>query len=491
LAGAYNNKGNAHLAEGNHSAAIASLEKVIALEPDHARAHNNLGNALLDAGQADQATVAYTKSLELSPGQPRVHSNLIYCSQYDPNITAETLIARHIEWDQAHGALLKGSWENHANAPREKTKNKQPLRIGFVSADLGKHPVGYFLISLLENLSAKEFTITCYSDRAQEDELSDRIRSASHKWVKCVGNTDDRLASKIRSDSIDMLFELSGHTKANRLSLFAHKPAPVQITWGIGYPGLTGMTAVDVILTDQHHITAAEEALFNEQVAIMPQGVSSYEPPHYAPDIGPLPFDENTFITFGSFNQTRKVNASVIGVWVEILKAVPNSKLLVKYIGMDSDINRRRIEAGLKAGGINPARVTCEGGAPHAEFLASYNKVDIVLDTFPYSGGMTTCEALWMGAPVITYPGATIASRHATSHLSGVGLPDLIATDKTGYIKIATKLAANTQYLRELRASLRTQMANSPLCDGPASAQDFTALIKEIWAERCQGDRRV
>ena len=486
LADAYNNEGNAHLAEGNHSAAIASLEKAIALEPDHARAYNNLGNALLDTGQADKATLAYTKSLELSPGQPSVHSNLIYSSLYDPNITAEALISRHIEWDQEHGALLKDSWQNHANAPRKKDKNKQPLRIGFVSADFGKHPVGYFLVSLLENLSAKDFTITCYSDRAQEDELSARIRSASHKWVNCFGNTDDKLASKIRSDSIDMLFELSGHTKANRLSLFAHKPAPVQITWGIGYPGLTGIAAVDVILTDQHHITAAEEALFNEQVAIMPQGVSSYEPPDYAPNIGPLPFDENSFITFGSFNQSRKINASVIGVWAEVLKAVPSSKLLVKYAGLDNDINRERIETGLKAGGINPARVTCEGGAPHAEFVESYNKVDIALDTFPYSGGITTCEALWMGVPVITYPGAIIASRHATSHLFGVGLPELIATDKTEYIKIATKLAANTEYLRELRASLRIQMASSPLCDGLASAQDFTSLLKEIWAERCQ-----
>ena len=481
---AYNNLGNALLAEGNLSEAIEALQKATTLQPNHARAHNNLGNALLDAGRPGQAVQAYLRSLEIDPEQPRTHSNLLYCYQYDIDISASQLIDHHFDWDKSHAQSAALSHQKHAN---KRTPNRR-LRLGFVSPDFGRHPVGYFLIKLLENLDDSQFETICYADRPDNgtsDDLADRLRSSSTSWVNCYKYSDDKLADKIRGDKIDILFELSGHTKGNRLSLFALKPAPVQISWGIGYPGSTGLSAIDILLTDNHHVTPTENELFHERVVQMPDGVASYEPPAYAPPVSSLPVDSNGTITFGSFNQSRKINDAVLDSWAKILGAVADSRLLLKYTGLDDPANIARIEKAMTAHDVDPNRVISEGGEPHEVFLERYNAVDIGLDTFPYSGGITTCEALWMGVPVITFPGAIIASRHATSHLSTIGLTDMIAPDLDGYFELASQLAQDPDRLREIRAQLRDQMASSPLCDGPKFAQNFGRIMTEIWVNWC------
>tara|TARA_B100000315_G_scaffold256257_1_gene301744 strand:- start:320 stop:2386 length:2067 start_codon:yes stop_codon:yes gene_type:complete len=474
---AYNNLGNAYMEEGKLSAAIKAFEKAIKLQPDNARMFNNLGNALLDSGAPEKARDAYQKSVDLAPNQPRTHSNLLYCYQYDPGMTAGQLNEVHLKWEQAHGAQFKSAWPAHNY---DQSPNRR-LRLGFASPDFGRHPVGFFLIKLLENIEPEKFEVYCYSDRLKKDEMTDRLAGAAHKWRDSFNLDDDALAAKIRTDKIDILFELSGHTKANRLSMHALKPAPVQISWGIGYPGTTGLSAIDVLLTDVHHVDPAEDDLYRENVVRLAGSISCYEPPGYAPDVGDLPASQNGYVTFGSFNQSRKITAQMLAAWAQILTSVPASRLLVKYSGLDDEINVKRIENAFAAEGIEPDRVLIEGGAAHEDFLARYNAVDIALDTCPYSGGITTCEALWMGVPVVTLPGSTSASRHACSHLSTVGMTEFIAEDLPDYIKIAAELAQDLTRLGDIRQGLRDRVATSPLCDGAGFAEQFGAAMKDIW----------
>ena len=477
---AYNNLGNAYMERGQLSAAIEEFEKAIERRPDNARIFNNLGNALLDSGEPEKARNAYQKSVELAPGQPRTHSNLLYCLQYDPGVTVGQLNEHHLTWDQVHGASHKAHW------PAHKTSKKpgRRLRLGFASPDFGRHPVGFFLIKLLENIAAKDFNIYGYSDRFNKDDITSRLAAATSQWRDSFNLTDDELAAKIRADKIDILFELSGHTKGNRLSMHAQKPAPVQISWGIGYPGTTGLSAIDILLTDTYHVDPAEDVLYPENIIRLPDGISCYAPPSYAPGAGGLPARQNGYVTFGSFNQSRKITAAVLATWASILAVVPDSRLLLKYSGLDDEINVTRIARAFADKGIDPDRIMIEGGATHEDFLARYNAVDIALDTFPYSGGITTCEALWMGVPVVTLPGSTSASRHASSHLSTVGLTEFIAGDLPAYIKIASGLAADFSELEKLHQSLRDRLAASPLCDGADFARQFGTAMKDIWQNR-------
>ncbi len=476
-ADAYNNLGNAYVEEGHLSAAIEAFEKAIELQPDNARMFNNLGNALLDSGQPEKARKAYQKSVELAPNQPRTHSNLLYCYQYDPGVKASQLNELHLAWDQVHGAPYKENWPDYK-------VNKNPgrrLRLGFASADFARHPVGFFLFSLLLNIDSKEFEIFCYSDRLNKDAMTDRLAAATPNWRDSFNLTDDELAVKIRRDKIDILFELSGHTKGNRLSMHAQKPAPVQISWGIGYPGTTGLSAIDVLLTDEHHVDPAEDGLYPEKVIRLPDGISCYAPPDYAPAVGGLPASQNGYVTFGSFSQSRKITDEVLATWADILGAVSDSRLLLKYSGLDDEINISRINGAFADQGVSADRIVIEGGTRHEEFLARYNAVDIALDTFPYSGGITTCEALWMGVPVVTWPGSTSASRHASSHLSTVGMTYFIAQDLPAYVKIATDLAEDLAELETLRLGLRERVAASPLTDGAGFARQFGGAMKDIW----------
>jgi protein O-GlcNAc transferase len=474
---AYNNLGNAYVEEGQLSAAIEGFEKAIELQPDNARMFNNLGNALLDSGEPKKAREAYQKSVDLAPEQPRTHSNLLYCYQYDPHITAHLLNDYHRAWDKNHGAPQKAKWPSH----KISKNSDRRLRLGFASPDFGRHPVGFFLIKLLENIEAKDFEIYCYSDRLNKDDMTNRLAGASRQWQDSFNLDDDALAAKIRSDKIDILFELSGHTKGNRLSMHAQKPAPVQISWGIGYPGTTGLSTIDILLTDVYHVAPAEDDLYPEKVVRLPAGLSCYEPPSYAPAVGELPANQNGYVTFGSFSQSRKITGEVLAAWASILAAVPDSRILLKYSGLDDEFNIKRIESAFAGEGIKPDRIIIEGGAPHKEFLARYNAVDIGLDTFPYSGGITTCEALWMGVHVVTLPGTTSASRHASSHLSTVGLTKYIAGDLPAYVNIATELAKDLSELKMLRQGLRDRVAGSPLCDGAAFARQFGAAMRDIW----------
>ncbi len=463
--------------------AVASHRRAVAEDPGNAGGYGNLGTALVEIGELDEGVACYRQALAIDPDLPEAHSNLLFAELYRPGHSHRSLARLHAEWDDAFGKGQRDAWPRHPNAALPDKR----LRIGWVSPNFGRHPVGYFIIPVLENLPKSEFEMFAYNDR-RADDLTQRIKATMDVWHDVRGIPDDELTETIRADGIDILIDLAGHTGTNRLPVFARKPAPVQVAWA-GYAATTGLTAIDYLISDRHSTREGEEEYYSETVVRMPDGWLCYEPPDYAPDVGPLPCLETGFVTFGSFNNPVKINDGVIAMWADILAAVPSSRLMLKYRGMTSETNRQRLAAGLASRGIDAARLLLEDQANHADLLASYNRVDIALDPFPYSGGLTTLEALWMGVPVITMAGDTFASRHSVSHLSTVGLPEFIAGDGDGYLRRAADLANDPERLARLRMDLRDRVAMSPVCDGGKFAAAFADILRDIWRAWCESPR--
>ena len=476
---AHNNLGNVYNDLGSWDEALASYNKAISIKPDYAGAYNNLGSVYKNLGNWVEALASYNKAISIKPDYALAHSSLLFSEQYRPGHSAKSLFELHCKWDERHGQNFRLDWPIHGNVPEPERK----LRIGFVSPDLGRHPVGYFTVLLLENLSGHKIETICYSDRIGDD-LTKRIKSAANVWRDTHNVFDEDLSQIITSDEIDILIDLSGHSANNRLLVFARKPAPVQVTWA-GYVGTTGLSAMDYLVSDMYSTREEEEPYYREKIIRMPDGWLCYEPPDFAPNVGPLPSNRNGSITFCSFNNPAKINEEVVSVWARILDGVVNSRLLIKYKGIDSKACIERLTAMFEAKGINQTRLVLEGPSPHAELLGRYNDVDIALDPFPYSGGLTTYEALWMGVPVITVPGETFASRHSQSHLSTIGLPELVARNRDDYVKLAVELANDGDRLTSLRANLRETMASSPICDGENFAAGFATIMREIWRNWC------
>jgi predicted O-linked N-acetylglucosamine transferase (SPINDLY family) len=400
--------------------------------------------------------------------------------QYRPDVTLGSLARDHATWDEQHAAPLRAEWKPWA----DDRDPKRPLRLGFVSADLRRHPVGYFLVPFLENLDRSRFAVVCYSGRAVRDDLTDRLGVASNVWHDVARMSDNELAECIRADRIDILFDLAGHTAGNRLLVFARRPAPLQMSW-IGYPGTNGLDAIDYLIADRFHVPPGAEVHYRERVLRLPEGYVCLDPPAEAPAVGPLPALERGFVTSGSFNNVAKITPEVIARWAGIVRGATGSRLLLVTPALDDRSTRERIAAAFVAAGVDPARLELRGALPRAELQAAYNTIDLALDPFPYSGGLTTCEALWMGVPVVTCPGETFAGRHSLSHLSNIGLSATVNLDLNTYVARALELACDLPQLVALRSGLRAQMAPSPLCDGPRFAQHLMALLRQVWRERC------
>ncbi len=466
---------------GKLDESVASHRIAVASKPDDAIELCNLGVALAEIGELDEAATAYRQALDIEPAFSEAHSNLLFVELYRPGHSTESLYELHAGWDKAHGQAYRSSWPDHENTPDPDRR----LRIGLVSPNLGRHPVGYFLAPMLENLSKAAFETVAYSDH-RGDDLTVRLKSATDLWRDVRGVSHDDLMAMVEEDSIDILLDLAGHTGRNRMRVFARKPAPVQVAWA-GYAGTTGLSAIDYLISDRYSTGQTEDKFYSETVVRMPDGWLCYEPPDYAPDIGPPPREENGYVTFGSFNNAIKINTDVIMLWADILAAVPNARLLLKYRGMTSQTNRDRIHAGVASRGVDVSRIALEDTSPHTEFIGGYNRVDVALDTFPYAGGLTTLEALWMGVPVVTLPGDTFASRHSLSHLSTIGLPELVAESAADYVDIAVNLANDIDRLRDLRQDLRGMMRGSPSLDGKAFADGFSEILRNIWRDWCAG----
>jgi predicted O-linked N-acetylglucosamine transferase (SPINDLY family) len=472
---AANNLGTALQEQGDLDAATACFEQALQQNPHYATAWNNLGTAFKDQGYIDRAIDCFQRALSHQPDYTAAHSNLLFTLHYRDGIRRGELAEAHARFHEQHAATLATA----TRPPVAARQPDQPLRLGFVSPDLAAHPVGLFLIRALENLDRQQFQVVCYSDRLLADAITRRFQAVAHAWRDVCGVPDEQLAEQIRADRVDMLFDLSGHTARNRMLVFARRPAPIQITW-LGYVGTTGLQAMDYLLADRHEIPPDAEPDYREKVLRLPDGYVCFDPPSDAPPVSPLPALTAGHVTLGSFNNPAKLTPAVVATWSEILARLPDARLLLRYRGLDSRAAQSRLRELFARHGIDARRVELSGRAAPLELLAYYAQLDLALDPFTYSGGLTTCEALWMGVPVITCPGETFASRHAFSHLTTVGLTEAIARDRSDYVERVVALAHDLPRLSALRVHLRAQVAASPLCDGKRFAANLARLLRGI-----------
>jgi protein O-GlcNAc transferase len=476
---AYNNLGYLLNDLNRLEEAVDAYEAALAADPTFADALSNLGNACREQGQLDEATQYYEQALEVQPAFSKAHSNMLLTAHARTDHSAAAILALHKNWDARHGAPLRAAWHAHDNSRDPERR----LKVGLVSADLGAHPVGYFTIGFVEHRESEEIELSCYCSRPS-DAMTARFVAAADHWIDTRDMSDEDLAARVREDRIDVLFDLSGHTTNDRLMTFARKPAPVQISWS-GYPGTTGLAAMDYLISDPHHTGDDDDVCHVEKLIRLPDSFICYAPPEDTPAVGPLPYQENGFITFGCFSNPAKINEVLLARWANIMSEVPESRLVMKYQHLDAATNQHRIRGFLEARGIDGNRIDIAGRQMPQELMAAYNDIDIALDTYPYSGGATTCEALWMGVPVLTVPGGTFASRHAFSLLSGAGLKEFIADDEDELIAMTIALANDPETLAELRAGLRGRLSISPLCDVQRFTANLGAAIRDAWRAWC------
>ncbi len=452
------------------SEAEAEARQLVADDPAYAPGWAVLGLILGASAQQTEAEQALRRATELDPIQH--YSSRLLCSlQYADEVDPKQLKRTHEEWATSRAPIATVTVPTAASS-------SQKLKLGFVSADFGQHPIAFLALSALEQLNRSECSIVCYSDGTTDDAYTERFRAVSSAWRNVCGESDQQVANLIAQDEVDVLFDLAGH-QGNRLGVFQRRPAPVQITW-LGYVGTTGLEEMDYLLADRHHVREGEETHFREAVLRMPDGYCCYQPLADAPQVTPLPALRKDFFTFGSFNHTAKLSPSILTAWAEILERVPDSRLLLRYGGLNDLGLQQRILRHFVERGIARERVRFAGWGPCREIMQEYCQIDLALDTQPYSGGLTTCEALWMGVPVVTWPGKTFAGRHATSHLTTAGMPQFIADSREGYIDLAVTWASRTGQLATIRSTLREQMRSSPLCNAPHFAHNLLGLLQSV-----------
>jgi protein O-GlcNAc transferase len=474
------NLGNGLKDQGELDGAVASYRRSIILKPDHAGAHCNLAIALMDQGKLDEAVAAYRQALVLKPDYADSHSNLLFCLNYVDDISNEEIYKESVCWNERHALRYRPSNVAYNNERRSDRR----LRIGYVSPDLRTHSVAYFLEPLLQGHDRQAVEIFCYADVVQPDSVTTRLQGLADHWLMTIGLSDDKLAARIRTDGIDILIDLAGHTAHNRLGVFAREPAPVQVTW-LGYPNTTGLDAIDYRLVDAVTDPVGEaDACASETLLRLPSGFLCYGGPEGMPEPADPPCLTAATVTFGSFNNPAKVSPSTLDVWAKLLTRLPEARLLLKGKSFANATTRALFIARLGERGVAPERVELVAWAPsNIAHLALYERVDIALDPFPYNGTTTTCEALWMGVPVITLRGDRHAGRVGASLLSHGGLTDWIAGSVEDYVEIAVALAGNPSHLRDLRRSLRPHLKASPLCDSKAFAGQIEAAFRTMWQQ--------
>jgi len=472
---------------GKLDAAIDRYSKALRLKPDFAEAFNNLGNALKDQGRLVEARECFKKALQLKPEFAHVHSNLLLSLNYSHTIDPGQLFSHHKQWHAQHAAPLATTILPHLNSRLQDRR----LKIGYVSPDFRMHSVAYFIESVLTLHARTAFEIFCYSDLVRSDSATHRLKNLEAHWRDIFGMSDEQAATLIRDDQIDILMDLAGHTSGNRMLLFARKPAPIQITY-IGYPSSTGLSTIDYRITDSWADPPGQtEQFYTEELVRLPQSFLCYKPPEYASEIRKQSVLEADDITFGSFNHRAKITPIVVKLWSEILTSLPNTKLVLKYRSLsDNGTQNLLLEMFLK-NGVFPERIKFVGHIPSPiGHLELYNSIDIGLDTFPYNGTTTTCEAMWMGTPVIVLSGQNHISRVGVSLLSNIGLTELIAESTEDYLEKAIKLAGDLKRLHKLQAGLRDMMSRSSLTDDHQFIHVLEDVYRKMWLSWLSEDKK-
>ncbi|MBO6793907.1 MAG: TDP-N-acetylfucosamine:lipid II N-acetylfucosaminyltransferase [Balneolaceae bacterium] len=467
---------------GHYSEAIRLNEQLLRENPKDGRLRVNYALCLLEVGRFNEAEHNYMRALKDSPDAHESLSNYLMGIHYNPERTKEEIFDAHALWDQHFAPKTRNERPVPANLDPYKK-----LRVGFISGGFRKHPVGWMITRALENLPSELFEIYGYNTHSVHDEFTMRIRNCCEKWTTVIGYNDEVVAKIIRDDEVDILVELSGHSAFNRLKTVALEPVPITIKWVGGLFNTTGLESMDYLLTDHYESPKGEEAFYTEKLVRMPDDYVCYEPPAYDIKVAELPALFNGFVTFGCFNNPSKLNDQLIEQWSQILHSVEGSKLFLKSKQYDTPDFVKQVVDEFEKNGIEKSRLIFEGYAMHEDLLASYNQVDIALDPWPYSGGLTTCEALWMGVPVITCAGPTFAGRHSVTHLSNTGNSDWVTYNWEDYKAKALELASDIEALKHTRAGLRDQLLNSPLCDGARFGAHLSTAFREMWKQRVEG----
>lgn len=469
-----------HKKWGDYQEAFRLCRFALDLDPALPEAHVNIAMLYSDCGEAETSVSHYRKALALGFGADYALNNMLMTLNYAESVDPARVLAEHREFDRRHAAK--------ATSPPARASgvgSKHRLRIGYVSADFRRHSVSHFVEPLFANHDKTRFEVVCYYNHRQKDEVTGRLRGYADRWINCATMTDRELAERIRADAIDILVDLAGHTAGNRLLAFAMHPAPVQMTW-LGYPTTTGMSAIDYRVSDRIVDPEGYEAYNVEKLLRLPTSYFCYRPAEDGPEVGEAPVLRDGQVTFGSFNMLRKLSKAAVELWSGVLSAVDGSRLVLKTGSLsDASVKESIVERFARCG-IQSDRLEFLGWQAEAgDHLAIYNRIDIGLDTFPYNGATTTCEALWMGVPVVTRAGATHASRMGASILSAAGLPELVTHGDCEFVERCTTLASDLSRLASLRINLRNTLKQSALLDAPRFARGFEELMLHAWASGC------
>ena len=473
----------AQKSRGDDTAAEATCRKVIEMQPGNVCALVTLAGCLSTRSDHLGANRLMEQALAANPQMPGIYSNIAFNITYVPDISPEETFKCHHEWSRRFEtpAAVRAAVEQRGEADR-------PLRIGYVSGDFGRHPVGFLLRDVIRHHDRQQYYIHCYSMMRGADEITTAIREKADSWVDALLMGDEDLADQIRQDQIDILIDLSGHTAYNRLPTFAMKPAPVQATW-IGYFHSTGLENIDYFITDPHTSPKGCGQLYSEVPVYLPHSRFCFSPPDYAPEVMPAPMLAKGFVTFGSFNRIEKLVDPVIAAWAAILKAIPDSRLVLKSGSLSNKDVGESLRQRFIAHGLESERLELRGPSSHPDMLQQYGEIDIALDPFPFNGGMTTLEALWMGVPVVTIAGNGVVSRQTYSALVNLGMTELAFPDVDSYIHGAIALATDRTRLASLRQELRPRMSASPIRQPEQFTRDLESLYRRMWHAWCGGEK--
>lgn len=492
----------------------AGYRRALRVDPQSTRTWANLSKYLLDRGAYSDAAVAI-KSALVSGGADRdmlvglanacrqsrkhrmaerylrwarsafpedrtIQSGLLMGCNYESGVSARSLYRDHKGWAE--------NW-----APREEPLDYEVdrttgrrIHLGFVSPDLKRHPVGFFLLPVLKHLDRERFRISVYSDAGKGDLFTQELRRHADHWFDATGRDDDDLRARIQEDRVDILFDLAGHSAANRMGVFARRAAPLQMSW-MGYVGTTGLDTMDYLVTDRFQTLPGTEEFYSERWLVLPDDYICFLAAPTSPPVVPTPALANGYITFGSFNNPAKLTDETLDLWAGVLGAVAQSRLLLAYRGFDDPGIQDDVRSRLMASGIAPDRVEFKTFTYHEEFLGGYGLMDIALDTMPYSGGLTTCEALWMGVPVLSLAAQShFAGRHSLSHLSNAGFPEWAVESAEDFVSTGVDLASDIERLAQIRQTLRQKVSVSPLCDQERYARGVEEKLATAWADYCR-----
>lgn len=461
-----------------YAEAEAAFRRALAIDPDNAMIRGNLGALLSDTLRQEEAQTMLTAAVSLKPDDPVLISNRLFASLYDPAASDDAVVALH----RALGATMPAAARPVSLAGRPRDPDRV-LTVGYLSPDFRRHPVGFFLHDVLPAHDRTQVRVVAFHDTHRRDWMTERLEGAADVWRPVADLQTPALAEAVAAEGVDVLVDLAGHTQGNRLPLFASRVAPVQVSWA-GYPGTTGVPAMDAVLVDRYLADAALSGDYTEELAGELPVYACYAPPDYAPPVRPRP--AGVPLTFGCFANAAKINRVTAALWGRVMAAVPGSRLLVKTHACADADTRDRLAALLAEGGIAPERVTLEGPSAHDVLLGRVREVDIVLDCVPYSGSTTVMEALWMGVPVVTLAGRLYHQRHGGAVLHAAGLDELVAQDADCYVATAVALARDDERRARLRAELRDRLERSPLRDGAGMARALEAIYRRLWRRWCR-----